>query len=253
MKKLLFLLQFIGTITLAQTNCNIPQLDQTIIFIGNGEVASITTSNEIYPLKLCYDYFDIYPKTSENIKYMWFESLITDTTTGDTLERSIKGFNRVRFQCNHVGIPAYLAYRLIFDPDFKMEAIKAVDYIRNKYYDKGLHVTFYFKNADSIITTLKRKFIYRYTENCDWITGINESIEKQEQLNFYPNPTQDGLLYFPNSINTPKTVKIFNSEGNNQTLNINNSTLDLSQLSPGLYTLQYYSGFKLINQKVIKQ
>ena len=82
-------------------------------------------------------------------------------------------------------------------------------------------------------------------------TSIN-SINANQKLEFYPNPVTDGYLNLSNSVNSTKSVEIFDVVGkkvlSQQTLL---SKVDVSQLTAGMYLLTVSSDHKTYSSKLV--
>lgn len=74
-----------------------------------------------------------------------------------------------------------------------------------------------------------------------------------EQLAIYPNPSHSVIYLNAKQLNISK-VQIVNSFGQNiKTINNNFETLDISDLSSGIYFLKIDTEFGTINKKIIKE
>ena len=198
---------------------------------------------------MCYDYLEF---TSYKLQYFWFKSYLIDTTSLDTLVLPPPNQRKFYFNCPYgTGLPAYLAFRQLFDQNFEMRATDAVEYIKNNYKDKGLIVNFYFKNSDSTVSTVTRKFIYQTEENCDFTTGLLSEETQTSEFKIYPNPSNDGLFYFSEKGQLPENVNVYSTHGNRITVAIRNRSLDLSNLPKGIYFINYELDRKKVSHKLI--
>ena len=76
------------------------------------------------------------------------------------------------------------------------------------------------------------------------------------KLSIYPNPSDHLLnIKYSGELNQA-SLRIYNIQGAvmmNQKLNSNHTTLDISDLSPGVYYLALNTGNKMIYNKIVKQ
>ena len=70
----------------------------------------------------------------------------------------------------------------------------------------------------------------------------------EDNIVVYPNPTQ-GII----NINKNVDINIFNSIGDMIISETNINVLDVTILTPGIYTLQMMYKNKIINKRIIKQ
>jgi agmatine deiminase len=96
----------------------------------------------------------------------------------------------------------------------------------------------------------------------DCANGINAMVENETYFNTYPNPNHgDFYVYIDNVRNTPKaTLKVINSIGKvvyNELYNLRNGVnlknINLSNISKGVYFIEFKNEFESINQKIIIQ
>ncbi len=89
-------------------------------------------------------------------------------------------------------------------------------------------------------------------------TGVKEIISNEmAQDNIYPNPTT-GIVYFKNTFYEGEIIKIYNLQGQVIYTEIIkeytiNHCINLTNLSAGFYTIQYYNSKKISTQKLIKE
>ncbi len=85
-------------------------------------------------------------------------------------------------------------------------------------------------------------------------TGIEETAENT--FNLYPNPAST-MLTIESTVNSPQTiVNILNVQGQEvlqTTLNIKHQTLNISNLSPGIYFLTLDNGEQMVSRKFVKE
>jgi len=87
---------------------------------------------------------------------------------------------------------------------------------------------------------------YDYCEGT-WVGGI-PARKSLEEIIVYPNPT-NGIV----NINKNVDINVFNYIGGMVISETNINVLDVSILSPGIYTLQITYNNKLITKKIIKK
>ncbi len=108
----------------------------------------------------------------------------------------------------------------------------------------------FIKSIDFEVTELKfDPDLWLISKNASVINGIEDTEKYCPKL--YPNPT-NGLLHLPSDGNI-KHVVVFNSEGLQQNIRIENQSLDLSKLPKGLYIVQMWVNGHLTQQKIIKE
>jgi len=106
------------------------------------------------------------------------------------------------------------------------------------------HSMLYFDNNQQILNNGPETdfFIAKYATQACSPLAINETVQPKVQLQVYPNPTS-GKVYFDNSLTQYKNVVVYNPVGQ-QVMNIplastTNTAIDLSQMSKGVYMLQF--------------
>ncbi len=86
-----------------------------------------------------------------------------------------------------------------------------------------------------------------YNYCADGWTGPAFTMTRSSDLIIYPNPTSDKL-----NINKKVNVKLYNSIGDVVILENDINVLDVTRLTPGIYTIQITYKNKVINRKIIK-
>ena len=86
-----------------------------------------------------------------------------------------------------------------------------------------------------------------YNYCADGWTGPAFTMTRSSDLIIYPNPTSDKL-----NINKKVNVKVYNSIGDVVILENDINVLDVTRLTPGIYTIQITYKNKVINRKIIK-
>ncbi len=106
------------------------------------------------------------------------------------------------------------------------------------------HSMLYFDNNQQILNNGPETdfFIAKYATQACSPLAINETVQPKVQLQVYPNPTS-GKVYFDNSLTQYKSVVVYNPVGQQvmtiPLTTISNSVIDLSQMSKGVYMLQF--------------
>lgn len=92
--------------------------------------------------------------------------------------------------------------------------------------------------------------------SCDFIVGIEEN-DLAETLNVFPNPASNWLQLESNSSEPIRSVDIYNLSGQLMSTyparQINNETIDVSALPPGMYLIHAHSASGLHLAKVMKE
>jgi len=89
-----------------------------------------------------------------------------------------------------------------------------------------------------------------WTTNPEFIEITNNS------LKIYPNPTKDKLFISTNGKIANPIIQVFDTRGKlmfSKNINSNNSEIDVSQWSKGIYFVKFYSDSNIIIKKVIVQ
>lgn len=83
-------------------------------------------------------------------------------------------------------------------------------------------------------------------------TGINQSINKGIDISFYPNPTR-GQFFIEANISEKLTLDIYDINGRNlfRSSVIDHSTIDVTTLNEGIYTLVIKTVNYVINKKLV--
>lgn len=95
-------------------------------------------------------------------------------------------------------------------------------------------------------------------DDCSDLGSHNQTLGLNDnaliETKFYPNPLEGETLFFESNQNL--TVEIFNVLGKkifSEKLNKNKNSLDLSQISSGIYLVKINNGNQIITKKLIKQ
>jgi hypothetical protein len=95
------------------------------------------------------------------------------------------------------------------------------------------------------------------TKPCNEVVGLDEIVTKVTTVQAYPNPVKDHLILRINSIDTKGLeVKVYNSKGRfllDETIENQETTLNLSGLPEGLYLLLIMKGHEQIGIEKIKK
>lgn len=81
--------------------------------------------------------------------------------------------------------------------------------------------------------------------------SFNENTIKENMISVYPNPT-DGLVYFNNPNQTKLKLKVFDLQGQLM-CETNESVLDLTNYSPGIYLVENHTTSGINNYRLIKK
>jgi hypothetical protein len=141
---------------------------------------------------------------------------------------------------NCVGLSTILNNNQLNDAGTVLVADVSGDYIMGGQFNSML----YFDNSQQILNNGPQTdfFIAKYATQACSPLAVNEPIQPKVQLQVYPNPT-NGKVYFDNSLTQYKNAVIYNPVGQQvmtiPLTTISNSVIDLSQMSKGVYMLQF--------------
>jgi poly(A) polymerase len=100
------------------------------------------------------------------------------------------------------------------------------------------------------IPSSNQAWIYRGNFNSTTV-GINE-VKSNNSISVYPNPSTKEINFVLPSQNN-FTVEIINTIGITVLKNQNEKTIDISQLTTGIYFIKIYQDYNIFNSKFIKQ
>jgi len=141
---------------------------------------------------------------------------------------------------NCVGLSTILNNNQLNNAGTVLVADASGDYIMGGQFTSIL----YYDNGQQILNNGPETdfFIAKYATQACSPLAVNEPIQPKVQLQVYPNPT-NGKVYFDNSLTQYKNAVIYNPVGQQvmtiPLTTISNSVIDLSQMSKGVYMLQF--------------
>lgn len=87
--------------------------------------------------------------------------------------------------------------------------------------------------------------------NSETILGVNDNKVDYNILSLYPNPATDFIKI--NAVNTLEKVEVYDVVGKKMDIGLQNNTVDVKHLSPGIYFMSIQSGGKTFTEKFIKK
>lgn len=122
--------------------------------------------------------------------------------------------------------------------------------IKIEYFEEngGANILFQWESARQVLQVVPKKQLFPGT---GVVTNVEELELSDRNISLYPNPTKDNLTIL--SENVPSRIEIFNQLGQLQTMVLDVNTLDISQLSNGVYLAKIQIGERVNVVKVVKE
>ena len=74
----------------------------------------------------------------------------------------------------------------------------------------------------------------------------------EDDIRLFPNPAQN-IVHYQHTVNENTQISLINSTGQKSDVQIENESIDISKLRPGLYFVQFQTERGVINKKLIVQ